>query len=170
MSERDSWILRPYGGIRSTLVLYSGRHCLREAARCASRRHCTFLPHFPELGRVPGACCTCHTNSSIFKAFLACARVFCSHEEYALADFSGRWLPKASPSQYLLSVAVLDEFSHFVQVSSCFQEFVFVFPSVCGAFLKRFTHFLREGRYSVPEVVLGWHRLMNTGSPLAPER
>ena len=25
VSERDSWILRPYGGIRSTLVLYSGR-------------------------------------------------------------------------------------------------------------------------------------------------
>ena len=33
------------------------------------RRHCTFLPHFPELDRVPGACCMCHTNLSIFKAF-----------------------------------------------------------------------------------------------------
>ena len=52
----------------------------------SKRRHCTFLPHFPELGRVPGACCTCHTNPSIFKAFLACARV-CSLEEYTLADF-----------------------------------------------------------------------------------
>ena len=35
VSERDSWIPRPYGGIRSTLVLYSGR-LVSAAARCAN--------------------------------------------------------------------------------------------------------------------------------------
>ena len=55
----------------------------------SKRRHCTFLPHFPELDRVPGVCCMCHTNPSFFKAFLACAR-FCSAEEYTLVDFSRR--------------------------------------------------------------------------------
>ena len=30
----------------------------------SKRRHCTFLPHFPELGRAPGACYTCRTRRS----------------------------------------------------------------------------------------------------------
>ena len=90
VSERDSWILRPYGGIGSTLVLYSGR--LVSARQLGAQKatvhaapFCrTFLSSVVFQGLVAR-----HTNSSIFKAFLACARV-CSPEEYALADFSGR--------------------------------------------------------------------------------
>ena len=87
----SAWTIRAYGRITVCIVRYSPPLAVMSprGSSVSKRRHCTFLPHFPEVDRVPGACCMCHTNSTIFMAFLACARV-CSPEEYALADFSGR--------------------------------------------------------------------------------
>ena len=62
---------------------------------------------------------------------LACA---CSRKEYSLADFSGRRLSKASPLQYLLTVAVLHELS-------CFSV------SFLVIFVVRFAHSCRRGYY-----------------------